>query len=394
MAVTMTNFKQSGLNDLLRQMEIGVVNIYYGIRALNLKFSYPHFRLIFVLESDGKSYFADDTQKAYCNPGDWFLIPPFCEITHNLNDTMHHLSIHFTATLGQSVSLVQPHNSFLTMTDNSARNRIIHTINSEPELVQCLLFRELCYNKLSEYVTQEDSSMILQLLKTPGYAALLDFLNTTATAKTGIDDMAAQCNLSRNAFVKRFKRDFGLPPDQPRDCQTFQQRKKHQGNSRRTGLQQCVCLLPVLPHANRAFSAEFSEKDAGKLLTRPAARHGKAAIRKDQIPVIFRFDRLLPEGRFIFPADPAVPEQHIRCVRNVKCAGTQITDRHARMIGVQNVLPARDLQRNIGKSEITHIVVQIPLQDRSPAAIATNVLDRDAPDLLAGGLQRFICPVG
>ena len=125
---------------------------------------------------------------------------------------MHHLSIHFTATLGQSVSLVQPRNSFLTMTDQTARNRIIHTINSEPELAQCLLFRELCYNKLGEYVTQEDSTMILQLLRTPGYATLLEFLNTTATAKTGIDDMAAQCNLSRNAFVKRFKRDFGVPP--------------------------------------------------------------------------------------------------------------------------------------------------------------------------------------
>ena len=210
--MTMTNFKKSGLNALLRQMEIGVVNIYYGIRALNLKFSYPHFRLLFVLESDGKSSFSDDYQKAYCRPGDWFLIPPFCEITHDLNDTMHHLSIHFTATLGQSVSLVQPRNSFLTMTDQTARNRIIHTINSEPELAQCLLFRELCYNKLGEYVTQEDSTMILQLLRTPGYATLLEFLNTTATAKTGIDDMAAQCNLSRNAFVKRFKRDFGVPP--------------------------------------------------------------------------------------------------------------------------------------------------------------------------------------
>ena len=66
----MTNFKKSGLNALLRQMEIGVVNIYYGIRALNLKFSYPHFRLLFVLESDGKSSFSDDYQKAYCRPGD------------------------------------------------------------------------------------------------------------------------------------------------------------------------------------------------------------------------------------------------------------------------------------------------------------------------------------
>ena len=62
----MTNFKKSGLNALLRQMEIKVVNIYYGIRALNLKFSYPHFRLLFILESDGKSSFSDDFRERNC----------------------------------------------------------------------------------------------------------------------------------------------------------------------------------------------------------------------------------------------------------------------------------------------------------------------------------------
>ena len=67
---------------------------------------------------------------------------------------------------------------------------------------------------------------------------------------------------------------------------------------------------------------------------------------------MFVFNSIFPESGLIFPTDPAVPEQDIICISHIKRTGTQITDRHIGMSGIQNIPTAGDLKRNIRKSQI------------------------------------------
>ena len=210
--MAMTNFIESGLNALCRQLELRIVNIYYGTNTMRSKMSHPHYRLLFVLDSDGASSFSDAEKTVPCTPGKWFLFPPFCEVTHILNESMEHLSIHFTASVGGSLMLAPLRNTFLCGDDPTETARLRLMLKTSPELTAALSFREICYEKLAVSVSEADSERLLRFLKIPEYAGLLDFLSNKATARTGIDDMAEFCRLSRDAFIKRFSRDAGMSP--------------------------------------------------------------------------------------------------------------------------------------------------------------------------------------
>lgn len=210
--MSLTNFTESGLNILSRQLELRIINLYYGTNAMIRKVAHPHYRLLFVLDSDGKSSFSDAEKQVFCTPGRWYLFPPFCEVTHSLNDTMKHLSIHFSASAGGRLMLTSRRNTFLCGEDQESVRRIGEMLDTAPGLACALFFRELCYAKLPSAVTEEDSERLLRFLQIPEYAGLLEFLNNRATAQTGINDMANFCKLTRDAFIKRFTRDAGMPP--------------------------------------------------------------------------------------------------------------------------------------------------------------------------------------
>lgn len=210
--MSMTNFTESGLNILSRQLGVRIINLYYGTNPMRRKVAHPHYRLLFVLDSDGESFFGDAKKNVHCTPGTWYLFPPFCEVTHILNSSMEHLSVHFAATVGGRMMLTPPQNTFLCGNEPDDISRIRQIINGVPELEAALFFHEVCCKKLAFAVDREDSERLLRFLRVPEYAGLLDFLSVHATARLGIDDMAKFCNLSRDAFIKRFTRDAGMPP--------------------------------------------------------------------------------------------------------------------------------------------------------------------------------------
>ena len=57
--MSMTNFTESGLNILSRQLGVRIINLYYGTNPMRRKVAHPHYRLLFVLDSDGESFFGD-----------------------------------------------------------------------------------------------------------------------------------------------------------------------------------------------------------------------------------------------------------------------------------------------------------------------------------------------
>ena len=78
--MALTRFTESGLYTLCRHLEIKILNLYYGSYTRSFKVSYPWYRLVFVFESDGKSYFGDSVKDIPCVAGRWYLLPPFCEV--------------------------------------------------------------------------------------------------------------------------------------------------------------------------------------------------------------------------------------------------------------------------------------------------------------------------
>lgn len=210
--MSMTRFVESGLNTLCRHLEIKILNLYYGSYDLCFKISYPHYRLVFVLESDGKSYFSDSEKEVPCLADRIYLLPPFCEVTHAANATMKHLSIHFSASVENSFVLTPPRNTFFFADDPESCSRLRRCLAAETELSRALFFYGFCVQALERIITPEHSRQLLEFLRIPEYAALLQFLNTGGTAAVTVEKMAEICHLSANAFIKRFTRDARMPP--------------------------------------------------------------------------------------------------------------------------------------------------------------------------------------
>jgi hypothetical protein len=70
--MSLTNFTENGLNVLSRQLELRIINLYYGTNAMIRKVAHPHYRLLFVLEPDEKSSFSDAEKQVFCTPGRWY----------------------------------------------------------------------------------------------------------------------------------------------------------------------------------------------------------------------------------------------------------------------------------------------------------------------------------
>ncbi|MBR2372893.1 MAG: helix-turn-helix transcriptional regulator [Lentisphaeria bacterium] len=208
----MTRFTESGLHTLCWYLEIKILNLYFGSYTMSFKVSHPCYRLVFVLESDGKSFFADSEKEVPCLEGRWYLLPPFCEVTHVVNNSMKHLSIHFSASVEGALLLTPAENTFYFADENDVCGTVKRELAENSELSQALLFYGLCHRALAHVITPEDSRRILEFLKVPGYAGLLQFLNAHATAAVTLEKMAEISHLSTNAFVKRFTRDAGVTP--------------------------------------------------------------------------------------------------------------------------------------------------------------------------------------
>ena len=210
--MALTRFTENGLYTLCRHLEIKILNLYYGSYTRCFKVSHPCYRLVFVFESDGKSFFGDSVKDVPCIAGRWYLLPPFCEVTHVVNDSMKHLSIHFSASIEEALLLTPSSNTFYFADDHKECDIVKKHLAEHSELSQALFFYELCNRILAHVITPEDSRRVMEFLHVPGYAGLLQYLSLHATAAVTLKKMAELSLLTTNAFVKRFTRDAGMPP--------------------------------------------------------------------------------------------------------------------------------------------------------------------------------------
>ncbi len=208
----LSRFEELGLLSLCRQIDLKVVNCFYGTNSGCWKSRFPYNRLLFILESDGRSTFGDGLRIWHAERGSWFLLPPFLEIAHNHNETMLHLSIHFRLTVCGGFELLADRHAFFCGRDPVLVNSVISEIRGNNSLQLASGLYAWCWTVLYRIMPQISASAVPVLYANPAYAELFDFFWKHATAATRVGDMAAFLKMAPESFVKKFTRDTGISP--------------------------------------------------------------------------------------------------------------------------------------------------------------------------------------
>ena len=208
----LSHFEELGLLSLCGQVDLKFVNFFYGTNPGCWKSRFPYNRLLFILESDGASTFGDGIRSCRAERGSWFLLPPFQEITHDHNETMLHLSIHFRLTVCGGFELLSGRHAFFCGRDPVLVNGVISEIREKDALRLASGLCAWCWTVLHRVMPQVSSSAVPALYANPAYAELFDFFWKHATAATRVGDMAAFLRMAPESFVKKFTRDTGISP--------------------------------------------------------------------------------------------------------------------------------------------------------------------------------------
>ena len=184
----------------------------FGFNPGCWKSCFPFNRLIFILESDGKSSFSDRETSLFLKSGMWILVPAFHEITHEQNSSMLHLSIHFNLELYHGFDLF------------SHLHSLVSDVN--PEL--CVLARgaaeegdrlcaagkqfDLCWRVLSPVLNRVRLPFEELLAGQLRYRPLFDYLAEHCRAGMDVGEMARIMRMNRETFTKKFIYDTGFPP--------------------------------------------------------------------------------------------------------------------------------------------------------------------------------------
>lgn len=210
--MTLSHFESLGLLPFCGRMELRFVNFYYGTNPGHWKSSLPHARLLFILASDGRSTFSDAKKCCQAKKGTWILIPPFHEITHDHNDSMEHLSIHFTLNLSGGWDLFQRKEDFSCGFAPERTRQICEEIRRQDLVRMSAMMQELCWETLPLVLCAKDLFEYTLLAGNLAYGKLFDTLRRRATARMRVEDMAGLFGMSRESFVKKFTREIKIPP--------------------------------------------------------------------------------------------------------------------------------------------------------------------------------------
>ena len=208
----LTHFEEIGLLPFCGQMELKFVNFFYGTNPGRWHSRLPHNRLLFILESDGNSTFGDDSQVRPATRGDWFLIPPFHEIRHDHNETMLHLSIHFTLSVCGGFDPMSKENTLFSNCDQVMVDAIIAEIRKNDMLSLAVSAQIWCWTILLQVLPQITETQLSTIYANPVYAELFYFLWKHASAQTSVGEMATLAQMGKESFVKKFVRDTGISP--------------------------------------------------------------------------------------------------------------------------------------------------------------------------------------
>lgn len=209
----LTHFDDIGLLPFCEQLELKFVKFFYGTNPGCWDSRLPYNRFLFILDSDGKNSLRDENQNHLLARGDWILIPAFHKARHNHNNTMLHLSVHFSLTVCGCIDLLSNENMFFSNHDLKLINEVIEQIKENDVLSLAISIQKWSWNILHQLLPERIAQTRLSAIYTnPVYAELLNFLWKHASARTRVGDMATFAKMGKESFVKKFGRNIGCSP--------------------------------------------------------------------------------------------------------------------------------------------------------------------------------------
>lgn len=184
----------------------------YGDNPGKWKSSFPLNRLVFILESDGESSFADREQTLILKSGMWVLIPAFHEITHEQNASMLHLSIHFNLEAYHGFDIFACLHSLVSSTDEELCAIAREAAVEEDRLCAAGELRHLCWRVLSGVLKQMHLPLEEMLAGYMRYRPLFEHLTDHCRAGIDVGEMAGIMRMNRETFIKKFIYDTGFSP--------------------------------------------------------------------------------------------------------------------------------------------------------------------------------------
>lgn len=276
----LSHFEELGLLSLCGQVDLKFVNFFYGTNPGSWKSRFPYNRLLFILESDGASTFGDGIRSCRAERGSWFLLPPFQEITHDHNETMLHLSIHFRLTVCGGFELLSGRHAFFCGRDPVLVNGVISEIREKDALRLASGLCAWCWTVLHRVMPQVSSSAVPALYANPAYAELFDFFLETrhgrdAGRRHGRFSQDGPGVVRQEIHPRHRNLARKIPqPHRGRPCDDHALRRPalNQGDRCRTRILQRILFLAFFPARKRHVAAGIPEAfSSGRVSGIPAA---------------------------------------------------------------------------------------------------------------------------
>ncbi len=210
--MTMEHPGRSELEPFCNQLALQFRNLYYGVNPGRWKSCFPVNRLIFILDSDGESSFTDATRKLVLRSGMRVLVPAFHEITHDQNETMLHLSIHFNLELYRSFDAFSRYHALFDDLTEEACSRARELAAETDRFRMAAKLFHLSWETFDAVLDRTGDSFEELLAGCSRYQPLLEYLAAHCHAGIEVGEMADVMHMNRETFIKKFIYDTGFPP--------------------------------------------------------------------------------------------------------------------------------------------------------------------------------------
>ena len=179
----------------------------------------PVDRMFFPLKNpNGPANFIEDPFRRYpLKPGKMYFIPAYLPARVQLDRQLFFLSVQASLEIFPGVELFSDCPRMLELPappESASLLKIFDSSDPQTQYLDAVRAGSLAYSMLLRMLDRYDPQDFWKPLALRKYIVLTDHLNLNATALTSVSDLAAELNMSRENFTRRFVSDTGITPKQ------------------------------------------------------------------------------------------------------------------------------------------------------------------------------------
>lgn len=210
--IQLTSFNEYGIHPFCNQLELHFNKFYYGRNSGKWKSCFPLNRLVCILESDGDSSFQHRNDTVPLKRDTAVLLPAFHEITHDQNESLLLLSIHFNLELYYGIDLLEQRKRMWHEVNRDRCDLIRQMLEKPTRLNMTASLRTLCWDAILRCLPGAPELEKNHLPSYTRYEPLFAFLQRNTYMGIDIAQMAEVMRMNRETFIKKVTADTGESP--------------------------------------------------------------------------------------------------------------------------------------------------------------------------------------